>query len=89
MGGTIQWKNTTGKKRSVSADVSFVTSAFWPTKLIGKHKTSSPMTFPEAGTFTYHDSVSAALRGTVMVPMTTDMAVISLGSLRHADGGHR
>ena len=38
--------------------------------------------FPEAGTFTkYHDSLSAALRGTVAVPMTADMAVISLGSV--------
>ncbi len=81
MGGSVQWKNLTGKKRSVSADVSFVTSAFWPVLLMGKHKTSAAMTFPEAGTFTYHDSLSAALRGTVSVPMTTDMAVISLGNL--------
>jgi plastocyanin len=81
MGGGVQWKNTTGKKRTVSADVSFLVTAFWPPKTVRPHTTSTAMTFPEAGTFTYHDSLSATLRGTVAVPMTADMAVISLGNV--------
>ena len=38
------------------------------------------MTFPEAGTFAYHDSLHSGLHGTVVVPMTVDATVISLNS---------
>ena len=69
MGGKVAWKNTTGKKHNVTADTFFLGSWFWPSTTIKPHKTSAALTFPEAGTFTYHDSQSAALRGTVSVPM--------------------
>jgi plastocyanin len=80
MGGSVQWKNTTGKKHNVTPDAFFLGTAFWPSTTVKAHTKSSPITFPEAGTFTYHDSLSGALRGTVTVPMTADMAVVSLGS---------
>ena len=80
MGGSVKWKNTTGKKHNVTADAFFLGSWFWPSTTIKAHTTSTALTFPEAGTFTYHDSQSAALRGTVSVPMTADVAVLSLGS---------
>ena len=80
MGGSVKWKNTTGKKHNVTADAFFLGSWFWPSTTIKAHTTSAALTFPEAGTFTYHDSQSAALRGTVSVPMKADAVVVSQGS---------
>ncbi len=79
MGGKVRWKNTTGKKHNVTSDAFFLGSWFWPSTTIKPHTTSSALTFPEAGTFTYHDALSGALRGTVVVPMKVDVAVVSVG----------
>jgi len=79
MGGSVKWANTTGKKHSVASDTSFLATWFFPTRTVSPHTTSSPVTFPEAGTFAYHDTLHSALHGTVVVPMTVDATVISLG----------
>lgn len=74
MGGSIKWKNTTGKKHTVTSDAFFL----WGTLTVRKHTTSSALTFQEAGTFPYHDSNSPA-HGQVAVPMKVDATYLSLG----------
>jgi len=80
MGGSVQWKNTTGTKHNVTADSSFLATMFWPSKTIKAHKTSPAVTFPDAGTFTYHDSLHVGFKGIVVVPMSSDAVDISLNS---------
>jgi plastocyanin len=81
MGGTVRWTNTTGATHNVTSDAFFLGSWFMPSTTVKPHTTSVALTFPEAGTFSYHDSTSAALRGTVKVPMTADASVVSVGSV--------
>jgi plastocyanin len=81
MGNKVQWKNTTGKSRKLTADAFFLASWFWPVTTVAAHTTSVALTFPEAGTFTYHDSLSATLRGTIVVPMKVDQLVVSVGQV--------
>jgi plastocyanin len=79
MGHTVQWKNTTGKKHNVTADSFFLASWFWPSFTVPAHTTSKTITFTQAGSFAYHDSLHAALHGTVQVPMKADAVSVSLG----------
>ena len=78
MGGTVAWNNTTTAKQNVTPDASFLATMFWPAKTMKKHKTSSAVTFPDAGTFTYHNSLHTGFHGTVVVPMSSDAVDISL-----------
>jgi len=45
---------------------------------VAAHTTSTTATFPAAGTFLYHDTNNASLRGKVKVPMKTDTTVVVL-----------
>jgi plastocyanin len=81
MGNKVQWKNTTGKSRKLTADAFFLASWFWPVTTVAAHSTSVALTFPEAGTFTYHDSLSASLHGTIVVPMKADQLVVGVGQV--------
>ena len=79
MGDSVKWTNTTRKSHTVASDAAMLSSWFFPNKTMARHKTSTPVTFPEAGTFLYHDTNNAALRGQVSVPMKTDTTVVTLG----------
>ena len=75
MGGSVQWKNATAKKQTVVSDAPFL----WGTLTVKPHKSKS-LVFQQAGSFVYHDSLKAGLKGTVQVPMTADAVDITLGS---------
>ena len=79
MGGTVAWKNKTARKRVVAADTGFVASWFLPSTTVPANGTSVARTFPEAGSFGYHDTVKG-FRGTVVVPMTVDLAVVTVNT---------
>ena len=78
MGGSVQWKNRTGKSRTVAADTSYVTSWFLPNTTVAPYSLSVVRTFPEAGSFGFHDTTKATLRGTIVVPMTASVTVLSV-----------
>ena len=75
IGGSVQWKNTTSKKQTVVSDAPFL----WGTLTIKAHKTKT-LVFQQAGSFAYHDSLKAGLKGTIQVPMTADAVVVSVGN---------
>lgn len=78
MGGSVQWKNRTGKSRTLVADTSYVASWFLPNTTVAPYSLSVVRTFPEAGSFGYHDTTKATLHGTVVVPMTASATVVSV-----------
>ena len=78
MGDSVKWTNTTGASRTVSSDASMLSTWFFPNKTVAAHSTSTTVTFPAAGTFLYHDTNNASLRGKVKVPMKTDTTVVPL-----------
>ena len=75
MGDSVQWKNATAKKQTVVSDSPFL----WGTLTIKAHKTKT-LAFQQAGTFSYHDSLKAGLKGMVVVPMTADAVVVTVGN---------
>jgi plastocyanin len=79
MGGKVKWINSTGKKHSIASDAFFLASWFMPTTTVAPHTTSVALTFPEAGTFLYHDSLVANRHGSIVVPMMLDAVDITLG----------
>jgi plastocyanin len=79
MGDSIKWSNATRKVHTVSSDSAMLASWFFPNKRVAAHKTSTAVTFPEAGTFSYHDPNSGALRGKVVVPLKTDATSLPVG----------
>jgi hypothetical protein len=81
MGNKVHWKNTTGKSRKLTADAFFLASWFWPVTTVAAHSTSAALTFPEAGSFSYHDSLNASLHGTIVVPMKVDQLVVGVGQV--------
>lgn len=74
LGGSVQWKNTTGKKHTVTSDATFL----WTSIVVKPHKTSQPLAFKEAGTFAYHDSLKAGAHGSVVVPMMADAVDVTI-----------
>ena len=76
MGGSVQWKNSTGKKHSITSSATFL----WAPIAVGAHKTSKALVFSQAGTFAYYDSLHAGLSGSVAVPMQANAAVLSVDS---------
>jgi plastocyanin len=78
LGDSVKWTNTTGATRTVSSDAAMLSTWFFPNKTVAAHTTSTTVTFPAAGTFLYHDTNNASLRGKVKVPMKTDTTVVAL-----------
>lgn len=79
MGSKVVWKNKTGKKRVVAADTGFISTWFLPNTTVPAYGTSVAVTFPQAGSFGYHDTLKG-FRGTISVPMKVDVAVITKGN---------
>jgi hypothetical protein len=62
MGSTVTWANTTTATHTATSD-----SGAWGTGSIAPGTTSSAISFPTAGTFTYHCAIHPSMTGSVIV----------------------
>jgi plastocyanin len=61
-GSTVTWTNTTAVLHTATSD-----TAAWDTGNIAPGATSSAISFPTAGTFTYHCTIHPTMTGSVIV----------------------
>jgi plastocyanin len=62
VGSTVSWTNATGPTHTATAD-----RGAWTTGNIAPGATSSAISFPTAGTFTYHCAIHSSMTGSVIV----------------------
>jgi plastocyanin len=78
-GSTVTWTNTTGPTHTSTSD-----TGAWTTGNIAPGTTSGAVSFPTAGTFTYHCAIHPTMTGSVIVsaaaPAPTSPPVRGLAS---------
>jgi plastocyanin len=78
-GSTVTWSNTTGPTHTSTSD-----TGAWNTGNIAPGTSSSAVSFPTAGTFTYHCAIHPTMTGSVIVsavaPAPTSPPVRGLAS---------
>lgn len=62
IGSTVTWTNTTAPTHTATSD-----TAAWTTGNVATGGTSSAVSFPTAGTFTYHCAIHPSMTGSVIV----------------------
>jgi plastocyanin len=70
VGDSVVWTNTSARKHTATSNVAFL----WTAPTIRPHRSSSAIAFNNAGTFLYHCTIHARMKGTIAVAPTVSPA---------------
>src|SRR4051812_3675229 len=66
VGDSVVWSNTSARKHTATSNVNFL----WTAPTVRPHTSSAAVPFTQAGTFLYHCTIHARMKGTVVVAPT-------------------
>jgi plastocyanin len=67
LGNSVAWHNSSTRRHTATPNVAW----YWASRTVRPGRTSSAVTFTQAGTFAYHCAGHPArMKGTIVVPMT-------------------